>query len=141
MTSQAEISDVARETVYILEYFNPEFIAKIPTNFLNTLKELSQKSNIPVSIDRNKKLKEQEVLGETKDLISLIYYSYIATEEQKKELTELWSKNELLYQEELREKYNPDNIFKKKPKKEENVQMIVYKKNIFQRILDKIKKR
>ena len=137
--NQVEISDVARETIYILQYFNPQFIAKIPTDFINNLKEIAKKSNIPIKIDRNKKLKEQEIFEETKDLISLIYYSYIATEEQKKELTKIWNENELLYQEELREKYNPDNIFKKKmSQKADNMQMIEYKRNIFQKILKKI---
>lgn len=122
MTNQVEISDVAKETLYILEYFNPEFVAKIPLSFKNNLKEIAKSSNMTVKIERSKKLKEQPVLEETKELIALIYYSYVATEEQKMKLTEIWCENEKVYQEELREKYNPDNIFKENNKiQEENV--------------------
>ena len=53
--------------------------------------------------------------------------------------------NEQKYQEELREKYNPDNIFKNKTEKtklEENIiknetAMIEYKKSIFRILIDK----
>ena len=119
MTNQVEISNVAKETLYILEYFNPEFVAKIPLNFKNDLKDIAKNSNMTIRIEENRKLKEQPILEETKELIALIYYSYVATEEQKKKLTEIWSENEKVFQEELREKYNPDNIFKKNNKFQE----------------------
>ena len=59
----------------------------------------------------------------------------------------LYSKNENIYQEELREKYNPDNIFKKQVQGtsiEENiikdgVAMVEYKESMFKRIINKIK--
>lgn len=140
MTNQVEIRDVAKETLYMLEYFNPKFIAKIPLSFMNNLKEIAKGSNMIVKVDRSRKLKDQPILEETKELIALIYYSYIATEEQKKELTEIWSENERVYQEELRKKYNPDNLFKKKTiEKEDNLQIVEYKRNILQKILDKIR--
>jgi len=52
--------------------------------------------------------------------------------------------NEKKYQEELRERYNPDNIFKNKKEeniiKEETHALVEYKeKTIIQRIFDKIK--
>lgn len=140
MTNQTEISNIAKETVYVLEYFDSEFIAKIPSDFVNNLKKIAKESDITIKIDRNKKLKEQSLLEGTKDLIALIYYSYVATEEQKKELIKLWNENELLYQEELREKYNPNNIFQNRSvEKIENMEMIEYKRNIFQKIWDKMK--
>lgn len=110
-----EISEVAKETVYVLKYFNPMFISKIPASVLKGLRELAQKSSFDVrcNIDGNKKLSEQDISEETKDLISLIYYSYIATEEEKKQMIEVWNKNELSYQKEMSEKYNLDKIFKR----------------------------
>ena len=52
--------------------------------------------------------------------------------------------NEQKYQEELRQKYNPDNIFSKKNKniieiEDNQTQLIEYKETIFRRILNKIK--
>lgn len=135
-----EIRDVAKETVCVLDYFEPNFISKIPEYVLTSLKELAEKSNINIKVDRNKKLKEQAISEETKDFIALIYYNYIATEEQKTQILEIWNQNESLYQEEIRKRYNPDNIFKKEiVKEEDNLAMIEYKKNIFQKMLEKIK--
>lgn len=110
---EQEISNVAKETVEILNYFDTDFVSKISPNFINSLKELAQNSNIIVKIDKNKKLNEQNISEESKDLISLIYYNYIATKEKKKEILKIWNKNEELYQKNINEKYSIDNIFKK----------------------------
>ena len=146
MTGQMEISDVAKETVEILKYFDSNFISKISTNFLNFLKYLASKSNINVTIDKNKKLKEQDVSEECKSLIALIYHDYIADEEEKKKIEKIWNENELIYQQRLKEKYNPDDIFKKKYQdneevsKRENVQLVEYEQESFwSKLFKKIK--
>lgn len=143
MTNQVEISDVAKETLYILEYFNPEFVAKIPIRFKNNLKEIAKNSNRKVKVERNRKLKEQPILEETKELIASIYYSYVATEEQKKELIEIWSENEKVFQEELRKKYNPDDIFKKNRQlqEKEELGLVEIKENRLTAFFRKILKR
>lgn len=111
-----EIYDVAKETVYILHYFDPNFVSKIPNNVLSGLRDLAKKSSnaINTRIDKNKKLNEQNILEETKDLLSLLYYSYIANEEEKQEILKIWNENEILHQKEINEKYSIDSIFKKK---------------------------
>lgn len=72
-----EICDVALETLEVLKYFNTEFTSKISESFLNSLKELAKKSKLEVKIDANKKLINQNISEETKDIISLIYYNYL----------------------------------------------------------------
>lgn len=130
-----EISNVAKETICVLNYFDNSFISKIPINFLNEMKNLAKESNLIVKIDKNKKLEEQDLLEETKDMLSLIYYSYIATKEEKDEIKSIWNNNELLYQEELKEKYNVDNMFKENGKEQENKLIIIEdKKGILQDI-------
>lgn len=145
MTSQPEISDIAKETLYTLNYFEPNFISKIPEKVINGIKELAQTSSIIVKIDKSKKLKEQNISEGCKDFISLIYYDYIATEEEKKELIKIWNKNEQLYQEKLREKYNSDNIFKRNKindseKEVSNLPTVIQKENIIQKIIKSLKK-
>ena len=108
---ELEMSDVAKETIEILNLFNPKFISKISNTFLNGLKELAKDSKKIVEIDKSKKLKEQNISEESKDLISLIYYNYIATEEEKREIAKIWNENEIIYQKELSEKYSVDNLF------------------------------
>ena len=123
MNNQLEINDVAKETLEVLKYFDLDFIAKISGKFLMNLKKLSEKSNIIVTIDQNLKLKDQKISNECKDLISIIYYKYIATEEEKRTIIDIWNNNEALYQEKNREKYNPDNIFKTTEKPKESVDL------------------
>ena len=72
---ELEMSDVARETIDVINYFNPNFIAKISSTFLNGLKEIAKSSTKITQIDKTKKLKEQNISEESKDLISLIYYN------------------------------------------------------------------
>lgn len=140
MTDSQEINDIAKETIYVLKNFNPTFISKISKRILKDLEELAKTSKKEVKIDKTKSLKDQNILPETKDMIALLYYNYIALPEEKKEIIQKWNENEARYQERLRRKYNLDNVFKKENTKENNnTSMIEYKKNIFQRIFEKIK--
>ena len=90
MEGQMEISDVAKETIELLKYFDSDFISKISTELLEFLKKLAQSSTINVTIDKNKKLKDQNVSEECKSLISLIYHDYIAEEDEKEEIEKIW---------------------------------------------------
>lgn len=140
MTDSQEINDIAKETIYVLKNFNPTFTSKISKRILKDLEELAKTSKKEVKIDKTKSLKDQNILPETKDMIALLYYNYIALPEEKKEIIQKWNENEARYQERLRRKYNLDNVFKKENTKENNnISMIEYKKNIFQRIFEKIK--
>lgn len=140
MTDSQEINDIAKETIYVLKNFNPTFTSKISKRILKDLEELAKTSKKEVKIDKTKSLKDQNILPETKDMIALLYYNYIALPEEKKEIIQKWNENEARYQERLRRKYNFDNVFKKENTKENNnTSMIEYKKNIFQRIFEKIK--
>lgn len=140
MTDSQEINDIAKETIYVLKNFNPTFTSKISKRILKDLEELAKTSKKEVKIDKTKSLKDQNILPETKDMIALLYYNYIALPEEKKEIIQKWNENEARYQEKLRRKYNLDNVFKKENTKENNnISMIEYKKNIFQRIFEKIK--
>lgn len=49
----------------------------------------------------------------TKTLLTIIYREYWCNEEERTELDKILIENDKLYEAELREKYNPDNIFKK----------------------------
>ena len=81
---------------------------------------------------------------ETRGLLALMYENYWCPEEEKQDLQKKFYENEQKYQEELRQKYNPDNIFSKKNKniietEDNQTQLIEYKETIFRRILNKIK--
>ena len=87
-------------------------------------------------------------MEETKIVLAVIYRDFLCSEEERKEILER-DKNKLLeFEQELREKYNPDNIFKNKNNSSENIQdnistetaVVEYKeKNFIQKLFDKIK--
>ena len=147
-----ENNDVYKEVFTTLSFFSDDLIDKIPSNVLKTIGNLSQNSKSSFYIDKEKSLKDQDISEDSKNLISLIYYTYIANENEKNELLKLWNENENKYQEELREKYNPDNIFKKNNQAQhimqdtilnevnnDNVSMVEYKESFFKKFTNKIK--
>lgn len=136
--------NIYKEVLIILAYFDEELIKKIPDKVFENLKELAGESEEDCYINTEQDLENQDISEESKDLIALIYYDYIADEQEKKEIMKLWNENERKYQEYLREKYNADNIFKNKRQEismTENTSIIEYKKeNIFYKIKNFIKK-
>lgn len=102
------------ETLHYLKGINQEDINKIPNKFMIFLKE-NALNNYSCNFDYNKPLKELNLTNEAKGLIAMICLNYwCETEEQKMKFRNHLSKNEQHYQEELRKKYNIDDIFKKK---------------------------
>lgn len=97
-------------------------------------------------IDPTIPIKEQNLKEETLGLIALLNLEYWCQDELERErLKRAYGKNEKEYQETLREKFNPDNIFKKKEtiveeekEQEECLQIVEYKEPLFKRILNKI---
>ncbi len=109
-----ETCDIAKETMEILKYFDKDFTSKISKNFISLLEKLAEKSKKEIKVDLDKKLSEQEISEESKDLISLIYYSYFADKDEKEKLLKIWTENENIFQKELEEKYDVNNNFKEK---------------------------
>ncbi len=141
-----ENKDTCKEVLSILAFCDEEIIKKIPTQVMRKLMEIAADSEESYYIEKNKKLCEQYITEESKDLISLIFYSYIADENEKKELLDAWNKNEDVYQEKLREKYNPDNIFEKRRTTynehaiTNELAVVEYKETLINKIINKIKK-
>jgi len=123
-------------------------IPKKLRDFFREEKDINYHKNINPNIP----IKEQNLKEETLAIIALLMIQYWYKDESKKQkLLEVLDENERKYQEELREKYNPDNIFKNKnqnntfdeavPKNEEisvGMQIVEYKEPIFKRIANKI---
>ena len=102
-------------------------------------------SNYRKGIDPTNPIKEQDLKEETLGIIALLNLQYWCKDEaEKQRLKSVYSKNEEVYQELLREKFNPDNIFKKKDTiseaKEETqcLQMVEYKEPLVKRIVNRI---
>ena len=121
----------------LLKYFPINYIKKLPTKLLEMIyRNSDEKYNIDV--DLKKDLKNQNISKKTKDMLAVLTYNYWSRETERKDIIERLNENENNYQEELREKYNPDNIFKNRETKvealENSVAMVEYKKSIFSKI-------
>ncbi|MCI8965488.1 MAG: hypothetical protein HFJ43_03970 [Clostridia bacterium] len=116
-----ETNDICKEVLIILSYFNNDLIEKIPNKVFSKLLELSADSKVHLHIDTKKDLDKQDISEESKDLVSLIYYTFVADKNEKNEIFKSWTDNENIYQENLREKYNIDNIFKNDIRQTSNI--------------------
>lgn len=139
------------ETLHYLKGISQDDINKIPDKFITFLKN-NASQNYECKFDYTRPLKELNLKNETRGLIAMICLNYwCETEEQKNSFIEHLNKNEKKYQEELREEYNIDDIFKKKefiPKVEKTTENIdknklpvqAKRENIFKRVFTRIMK-
>ena len=106
-----EFAEASAEINEILKYMPKEEVEKIPSKLREFFKEVSSKAYV-TNINPNMPLDKQQITEKTKDIIALIYRNYWCSEEERKELDQKLIENDKKFEEELREKYNPDNIFK-----------------------------
>lgn len=145
-----QYANAMAETLHYLKGIRKEDIDKIPKSFMKFLEENASKEYI-CNFDYHIPLKELNLLDETKGIIGTICLNYWCnTQEQKQAYLKRLNENEIKFQEELREKYSYDNLFKKRENEITNVveqekttqmAMVEYKHETFwSRIISKIKK-
>lgn len=141
------LSKAYAEVLLILSYMEQKYIDMIPKKLLELFNEEKDKNYQP-NINPNISLAEQNLQRKTLALLAMLNLNYWCKDEnEKKELLKMYSENDKKIEAEMRERYNPDNLFKKKEKVEQNndimhekTELIEYKeKNIFRKILDRIK--
>ena len=106
-------SEAAVEVLDILKYTREEDVKKIPKKFMKFL-ENNKSKTYTANLDYTKDIKDMNLKPETEALLGLIYMKYWANEEEKLKFEDKIKNNEIAYQEELRAKYNVDNLFKQK---------------------------
>ena len=139
-----EYSEAMVEILDILNNSDESIREKIPKNVI-LFWEKNKSSTYKPQLDHSKPINEMNLKDKTKDLITMIYLNYLCNDVERKNTVKVIEKNEQIYQEKLRKKYNPDDIFKKhnKEKTEENVKDLIAvkeKESIFTRIINSIKK-
>ncbi len=124
----------------LLQYLPQSYLDKLPKKLMELIRDQSD-AQYNIYIDTNKSLLEQNFSSKAIALIAVLKYNYWSTDEEKQQLEKIFYENENTYQEELLEKYNPDNIFKKKKTEniDTNLQMVEYKENVFIQFFNKIK--
>ena len=101
------------EVLEIIRYFPQEEYNKIPKKKIEFYKNNMDKDYVFI-INPEIDLSEQNVSPEANAIIVNLFRDYFATEEQKVKIKEILDLNQKKEEQEKREKYNPDNIFKNK---------------------------
>ena len=116
-----EYSEAITETLDILKHTRKEDVDKISSRFMDYLKANASKTYKP-ELDHTKKIKDMQLKRKTKAILAIIYKKFWCNSEKQMEFNEILKENEINHQKELREKYNPDEIFKNKKEKIEEVE-------------------
>ena len=102
-----------KEVIEILKYVPQESVNKIPQTMIDTFKAKMDK-DYDFKINLNKSFEEQDLLDETKAIFANIFRDYWATPYQKERIVAKEKYDRQKAEEEKRNLYNADNIFKKK---------------------------
>jgi len=119
---------------------------KIPRKLREFFKE-EKDSNYIKGIRTDIPVKDQDFKEETLAIIAVLNLQYWCEDEnEKKRLKQVYANNQKAYEEMLYEKYNPDNLFKKRNEIKEEIQeqtnvvsMVEYKEPLIKRIINAIK--
>jgi len=134
------------EIYEILNLLEEEYVEKIPEKVRKFFEEEKDDEYKPV-IDVKKPLEQQNLKRETMVLLAILNLNYWCDSEEKQEILKSFAQNEELKkqeQEELKAKYNPENLFKKNDRDENNkmveeLSVVEYKEeNFIQKIIRKI---
>ena len=135
-----------KQLITILNNMEPEYKEKIPKKLMKLFEENSAE-DYEFHLDLTRPLQEQELNSKTLALLAMLNLNYwCETEEEKQEIIKHYTENERKYQEELRKKYNTDNIFQKNNKEnkqeettEQQVALVEHRESVIRKLINKIK--
>lgn len=141
-----EYSNAYSEVVGILDNIPTAMYKKIPTDMINVFRNKCN-SNYKFEYNIYKSLDEQNISEYAKLIIAILFRDYWATEEQKQKILTKEEYDKLKIEQEKREKYNSDNIFKKRQESYENneeviqnVSMVKYEESFITKFLNMFKR-
>ena len=145
-----EYKEAFTEVNEIIKMMPEELTNKIPSKFKEMIEDERDKEYTP---NIEEPLEKQKLKNETIIILGLIYRDFLCSPEEKRRLQEKDARElqevQKAIEEEIREKYNPDDIFKKRNQnnieesinKEENTSMVVVREEKwYQKIFNLIKK-
>lgn len=103
--------NVLTETYEIITNMGNEYINKIPKEIWRIIRE-NRNEDYNFSYDSSKRLSKQNIKKATITLLSYINLNYWCNSEERKELKEIYKRNEQKLEEKKRIKYDSDNILK-----------------------------
>ncbi len=108
-----EYAMAAVETLEILKTLEKEEYKKIPNEVIGFL-EKNKDAEYQPDIDFGDEDIKDKIMKKTKEILSGIYLEYLCLPEDKSEYLKKVRKKEAEYQEKLKEKYNVEDLFKKR---------------------------
>lgn len=145
---QTNIARAYSEVDAILEKMDKANVEKIPIKLRKMFKE-EKDVEYQNKIDIYNKVQKKELEPKTLTLLAMLYLNYwCENDEEKNSLIKQYAENDRKSEEETREKYNPDNLFKNKEKNKEQIANnstetslnIVEKEKWYKKIFNFIKK-
>lgn len=143
-----EYANAYSEVLEILNHIPKSDYNKIPNNMIE-LFTINKNKDYSFSYDVNKTLNEQNVSKKAKTIIAILFRDYWATPYQRERILAKEKHDMEQLENEKREKYSSDNIFKNQNIKEDKVneniqnhevQMVEYKENFFIKFMNRIKR-
>ena len=122
-----EINKRLVEVEYILRKLDDEYINKIPQEVWDYINKNKDK-NYVFEYDNDKILSEQNLNIDTISILTYINMEYLLKEKERRELLELFKKDDMVAEQQKKEKYNPEDLFKnKKEEPKEPISLIEVK--------------
>lgn len=122
-----EINKRLVEVEYILRKLDDEYINKIPQEVWDYINKNKDK-NYVFEYDNDKILSEQNLDIDTISILTYINMEYLLEEKERRELLELLKKDDMVAEQQKKEKYNPEDLFKnKKEEPKEPISLIEVK--------------
>ena len=140
------------EVLQVLENTEESLVDKIPKKLIELWEENAVYSP-SLEIDTSKTIEEINLSEKSKDLLGMIYRNYWCDSEQRKEYDKILKNNEEKFQENVRQIYNPENIFIKNETISSNIlkikdveesisneiNIVPYKESFFTKLIERIK--
>lgn len=138
-------NSVYSEVYSVLNLLDENDLRRIPEDILFFIK--ANMSEDVDYMDKNQSLDEIKITREAEDMLALLTYHYLCDDTEKVEVNKIMEENEKKHQEELKEKYNPDNVFNNVKSSEEQSnsstietsEIIVTKESFISKIINKLK--
>ena len=141
-----EYAVACTEILEILNYISKEDYNKVPKEVIQVL-EKNKKDDIVFLYNPWKDINEQRMSETGRVMLASFFRDYWSTPEQRKKIKSFQSNKRNIIEEEKRQRFGSENLFKTKSvineeleRNKEKSSIIVYRENIFSKILNKIKK-
>lgn len=137
------IQEAYAEVDEILNLIEEKYVRKIPDKIINLIKK-GKSNDYQPKIDTNIPLKDQNISREALVILAVLNLNYwCENEKEKQKLLKIYSEIDEIN----REKFsinnlfnNKDNEIKKVQKENNNLEMNIYKENLFKKLVNKIKR-